>query len=78
MKKNQVREATRTSVARFQVDLVTRMRFSHIWHNNLFAYADRASYFESLEDAEAEAQFRNRIEGIDFAKQPETFWKVRS
>ncbi len=61
----------------YQVDLVTRLRFSHIWHNNLFAYADRPSYFESLEAAEAEARFRNQTDGIDFTKEPETFWKVR-
>lgn len=78
MKKNIMSETMGTAVARYQVDLVTRFRFSLIWHNNLFAYADRHSNFDSLEAAKAEAEYRNQADGIDPDCPPETLWQVRS
>ena len=77
MKKQQSSATTELKTAKYQVDLVTRFRFSNIWHNNLFAYADRHSNFETREAAQAEAQYRNRADGIDLKRHPETLWQVR-
>jgi hypothetical protein len=78
MKKKKTLDAIGFAVARYQVDLVTRFRFSHIWHNNLFAYAERHSNFDNLEEAQAEAEYRNQADGIDSSRPPETLWQVRS
>ena len=77
MKKKTIPTYATAATARFHVDLVTRLRFSHIWHNNLFAFADRPSSFATLEAAEAEAEYRNQSDGIDIGQRPETFWQVR-
>jgi hypothetical protein len=77
MKKKQPSDGVGVLAAKYQVDLVTQFRFSQIWHNNLFAYAERRSWFETLEEAQAEASFRNASDGIDFNRHPETFWRVR-